>query len=350
MIERQQQRFRTVIPEEAVERVKTLILAARHIVITCHLTPDGDAIGSSMGLCQAIKALGKDAVVVTPDAAPRQLHFLPGMKDVVVASRQADEAAELLANADLLFCLDFNDMKRLDKFQEPAESLCRARRVVVDHHLEPNIEAEVLISHPEVSSTSALIYILLWQMKMTRQLNRSGAACIFTGMMTDTGNFSYNSNDPDLYIIIADLLRKGIDKDKLYTLVFNTNSETRVRICGYARSKMEILKKHKAALMTLSASELKEFEYSKGDTEGLVNVPLSIPSVVYSVYMREDDTDYVKVSMRSKGNFPVNTFCEEVFGGGGHLNAAGGEFHGSLPDAVERLIQAMPDYDKYLEQ
>ena len=342
-------RFKTQIPQEAVDRVQALILAAKSIVITCHLTPDGDAIGSSLGLCQALRAMGKEAVVVTPDCPSRQLLFMPGMKEVVVATASPAVAETALAKADLLFCLDFNDLKRVDKLAELIQAKCRARRVVVDHHLDPSIDAEVLISHPEVSSTSALVYILLWQMHMTRYLNRSGAACIYTGMMTDTGNFSYNSNDPDLYLIIADLLRKGIDKDRLYTLVCNTNTETRVRLCGYARYRMELLPRHRAALITLSRDELDEFGYSKGDTESLVNTPLSIPGVVYSVYMREDSPNFVKVSMRSTGEFPVNLICEQQFGGGGHLNAAGGEFHGTLPDAVTRLLAALPEYDKYLK-
>lgn len=350
MIEKKSQRFRTVIPQEAVDRVAALLLASRTIVITCHLTPDGDAIGSSLGLCQVLRSLGKDAKVVTPDSPPRQLMFLPGIQSVIVASRQSDEAVKVLSEADLLICLDFNELRRLDKLEELVTAHCRARKVVVDHHLEPNICSEVLISHPEVSSTSALVYILLWQMRLTRYLNRSGSACIYTGMMTDTGNFSYNSNDPDLYLIIADLLKKGIDKDHLYELVCNTNSESRLRICGYAKSRMEIIREHHAALITLSERELREFGYTKGDTESLVNVPLSIPGVIYSVYMREDAPDYVKVSMRSKGDFPVNEFCAREFGGGGHLNAAGGEYAGPLSSAVEHLIKTMPYYDKYISE
>ena len=166
-------------------------------------------------------------------------------------------------------------------------------------------------------------------------------------MMTDTGNFSYNSNDPDLYIIISDLLKKGIDKDKIYTQVFNTCSESRLRICGYGQYKMILFPNHKAALITLSEDELKEFGYAKGDTESLVNVPLSIPEVNYSVFMREDSPEYVKISTRSKGDFPVNLMCEKYFGGGGHLNAAGGEFHGTLSDAVSRLLSIMPEFDVY---
>lgn len=345
---RKQPRFRTVIDPALVERVKQLVLVARDIVITCHVSPDGDALGSSCALWYVLKALGKTAHVVTADCAPRSLQFLPGVRDIVAATRQADRAHELIAKADLIFCMDFNDPSRVDRLTDALTS-SKAKKIVIDHHLDPCIESEILISRPEVSSTSALLYLFLWQAGWTRYLNRSAAACIYTGMMTDTGNFSYNSNDPDLYLIVHDLMRKGIDKDNLYKLVMNTASESRVRIMGYAQYKMQLLPSHRAAIITLSEEELKEFDYNQGDTEGLVNVPLSIPEVTYSVFLREDDKNCVKVSMRSKGDFSVSLMCEENFDGGGHTNAAGGEFHGPLGKALEKLLEIIPNYDKYLQ-
>ncbi len=345
---KKQQRFHTVIDPALVEKVKQYVLAARDIVITCHVSPDGDALGSSCALWFVLKALGKTANVVTADCAPRSLQFLPGVRDIIASTRQGDRAHELFARADLIFCMDFNDPERVDRLT-PALMSSKARKIVIDHHLDPRIDADVVISHPEVSSTSALLYILLWQAGWTRYINRNAAACIYTGMMTDTGNFSYNSNDPDLYLIIHDLMRRGIDKDNLYKLVMNTSSESRVRIMGYGQYRMQLLPAHKAAIISLSEEELKEFDYNKGDTEGLVNIPLSIPEVIYSVFLREDATDCVKVSMRSKGDFSVSRICEENFGGGGHTNAAGGEFHGPLSLALEKLLEIIPNYDKYLQ-
>lgn len=340
-------RFITEIDMKDVDRVKQLVLASRNVVITCHVSPDGDALGSSCALCHVLKAIGKQVNIVTADCAPKALQFLPGVRDIIAATRQNERARELMTNADLIFCMDFNDPERLDKLSGTLlES--KALKIMIDHHLAPRLEAEVQISRPEVSSTSALLYIFLWQAAWTRYLNRSAAAYIYTGMMTDTGNFSYNSNDPDLYLIIHDLMRKGIDKDNLYKLVMNTSSESRVRIMGFAQYRMQIIPEHKAAIITLSETELKEFEYNKGDTEGLVNVPLSIPDVTYSIFLREDANDCVKVSMRSKGNFSVSLICEENFNGGGHTNAAGGEFKGSLVCAVQKLLEIIPNYDKYL--
>ncbi len=340
-------RFLTTIDTVCVDRVKQLVLAANEIVITCHVSPDGDALGSSLALCTVLKNLGKKAHVVTADCPPKSLMFLPGVRDIIAATRQTDRAYELFGAADLIFCLDFNDPKRVDRLSE-ALTRAKAKRVMIDHHLDPCLPADVVISYPEISSTSALLYIFLWQAGWIRYVNRSAAACIYTGMMTDTGNFSYNSNDPDLYLIIHDLLRKGIDKDNLYKLVMNTSSESRLRIMGYGQYRMHRLPEHKAAVILLSDDELRAFDYSKGDTEGLVNTPLSIPEITYSVFMRQDSDDCIKVSMRSKESFPVNKICEEHFNGGGHTNAAGGEFHGTLSDALQLLLEIMPNYDKYL--
>ncbi|MCM1522408.1 MAG: bifunctional oligoribonuclease/PAP phosphatase NrnA [Muribaculaceae bacterium] len=340
-------RFARVIPQEAVDRIKQLVLASQSIVITCHVSPDGDALGSSTALCSVLHSLGKEANVVTADCAPRSLQFLPGVREIVAATRQGDRAAMLIHSADLIFCLDFNCLKRIDRLG-PLVEASKAHRVVIDHHLDPEIDADVMISDPEISSTSALLYLFLYQAGWAKRLSRGAAADIYTGMMTDTGHFTYNSNDPDLYLIIYDLMRKGIDKDNLYKLVMDTSSETRIRLMGYARFRMEIFKEHRMGLITLSRKELDEFDYTKGDTEGLVNTPLSIPEVTWSVFLREDTPDSVKVSMRSKGDFPVNKICEQHFGGGGHVNAAGGDFNGSLSDALTYLQSIIPEYDIYL--
>ena len=341
-------RFLTELDPAVVDRVKQFVLASRNIVITCHVSPDGDALGSSCALWFILKALGKNATVVTADCAPRSLQFLPGVREIVAATRNGDRVHDLIADADLIFCLDFNDITRVDRLSD-AISKSPAKKVVIDHHLDPRIEGEIVISRPEISSTSALLYIFMWQAGWTRHLTRNSAACIYTGMMTDTGNFSYNSNDPDLYLIIHDLMRKGIDKDNLYKLVMNTSSESRIRIMGFAQYRMQILQPHRAAVIMLSEDELKEFGYSKGDTEGLVNIPLSMPEVTYSVFLREDAKNCVKVSMRSKGEFSVSRICEEHFGGGGHTNAAGGEFNGPLDKVLQKLLEIIPTYDKYLQ-
>ncbi|MBD5363407.1 MAG: bifunctional oligoribonuclease/PAP phosphatase NrnA [Bacteroides sp.] len=336
-----------IIDEKEIAKLRKLLDNSDRIVITCHLTPDGDAIGSSLGLAHVLGAIGKRVTVLTPDAVPKHLRFLPGVRDSMAFSAYEEYGAKLLRDADLIFCLDFNEPKRVDRM-ENALVASQAPKVLIDHHLNPGKFTEVTISHPEVSSTSMLVFRVICRLELFDKIDRAAAECIFCGMMTDTGNFSYNSNDPDLYTVIAELLRKGIDKDAIYARAMNTKTLSAMRLNGYALGeKMELFPEHQCSIISLTADELKRFEYEKGDTEGLVNQPLALPSVQWSVYLREDP-EQIKVSMRSKGSFPVNRVCSELFGGGGHLNAAGGEFKGSMQECIARLKDAMPSYDSFL--
>lgn len=330
-----------------IERLNRLVDAAQRIVITCHVAPDGDAMGSSLALCHMLNSMHKRAAVVTPDMPPRTLCFLPGAQDVIVLSRNTEKAKVHVAAADLIFCLDFNTIDRIDLLAPAVES-AKAPKVLIDHHLHPDIDAEVVISRPVASSTCYLLYEVMKAAGWADRMNATIAECIYTGMMTDTGNFSFNSCDPQLYTDIAELLRLGIDKDRIYREACNTHSCSELRLNGYAISrKMQILEAHRAALIVLTAEELQEYDYHRGDTEGLVNVPLSIPDVQYSIFLREDE-ERVKVSMRSKGTFPVNRMCSDHFGGGGHLNAAGGEISLPIGEAVELVLSVLPEYDSYL--
>lgn len=327
------------IPESSLEKARTLIDGARSVVLVCHMTPDGDALGSMLCLQKVLMAKGKRARCVVPDMPPASLQFLPGVSAIMVASSNEGYAAKILSTVDLVICLDFNDAKRIDRLGSALLS-SRAPRIVIDHHLNPVLKANVMISFPEKSSTSALVFHFLEGLGWLDDMDADSATCCCAGMMTDTGNFSYNSNDPDLYRILSVLVAKGVDKDALYRKLFNTNSESRVRIMGFGQyARMELFPDHGAALITLSRDELNELHYRPGDTEGLVNVPLSIPGIRYSIFLRQNEPDYVKVSMRSVGDFSVKELCEKHFGGGGHLNAAGGECRMSLEDTRRRVME-----------
>lgn len=337
-----------ILDLDATGRFRSLVENAHKIVLTCHVSPDGDAMGSTLGMARLLQNMGKHPVVVTPDRPPKSLTFLPGYDEVVAASFKPGIASNLLRSADLILCLDFNAAKRVDKMVDYL--LCsRAKKVMIDHHLDPEDFCDLTISMPHISSTCALLYLVIEAAGWLDYLDVEAASCIYTGMMTDTGNFSYNSDDPRLYLIVADLVRRGVDKDALYDKACNTFSESCLRLKGYALAeKMKLLREHKAALITLSLDELHRFGYVKGDTEGLVNTPLSIPGIVYSCFMREDEPGFVKVSMRSKGFFPVNRVCEDFFNGGGHRNAAGGELYMGLNDAVSLFMTTLTSNDKYL--
>lgn len=332
-----------------INGLRQLIDENHDVVITCHLTPDGDAIGSTLALYHLLRKMGKNVHVVTPDLPPKNLLGLPGARDIMPYTRFESQVVALFANAGLICCLDFNASKRVDRLSSVLlES--KAHKVLIDHHLFPEDFAEIVISHPEMSSTCLLLYHVFSALGWGDRITKSVAECLYTGMMTDTGNFTYNSNDSEIYLVIADLINRGINKDRIYSMVCNSNTVSRLRLNGYAiNEKLRIFPEHRAALISLTQAELKRYHYERGDTESLVNVPLSVPELVYSIFLREESA-YVKVSCRSRGDFPVNKLCEEHFNGGGHKNASGGEFYGTMDEAIAKVESVLPQYDKYLPQ
>ena len=332
-----------IINEDNIKKLRQLLEQSERIVITCHLTPDGDAMGSSLGLWHVLTAIGKQATVVSPDMVPKSLAFMPGAKEVVAYTRYGEFATQLLNEADLVFCLDYNEPRRVDRM-EKALVESPAPKVMIDHHLYPSDFADVIISHPEASSTAILIFRVLCRLELFDKIDRKAAECIYTGMMTDTGNFTYNSNEADLYVVIAELLRKGINKDRIFQQACNTLSESSLRLNGYAMSqKFSVYPEHRAALITLTRDELNAHRYQKGDTEDLVNRPLTCPDITYSVFLREE-SDYIKVSTRSKGEFPVNKICEKHFNGGGHKNAAGGKSYDTMEETIARYVRSVREF------
>ena len=338
-----------VIAQAEVDHVEKWFERAEKIVIVSHVSPDGDAIGSSLGLYHFLTSQEKTVNVIVPNAFPEFLHWMPGAKEVIVYDKYKEYANKLINEADVLCCLDFNVLSRIDEMEEVVKNT-PARKMMVDHHLYPGDFCRITISHPEISSTSELVFRLICQLGNFSDITKEGAECIYTGMMTDTGGFTYNSNDREIYYIISELLSKGIDKDEIYRKVFNTHSEGRLRLMGYVLyDKMQVFPEFNSALIWLDASEQKRFQYKKGDTEGFVNIPLSIKGVRFSVFLREDtEKKMIKVSLRSVGTFPCNKIAAEFFNGGGHLNASGGEFYGPMEEAINLFKQALVKYQDLL--
>lgn len=334
-----------IIDDKKVHKAKSLIESAEHILVLTHMTPDGDAIGSSLAVMHVLSQLGKDVKVLVPDTFLANLRVLPGSKEIVDASRYPEFAVQLFEQADLILCLDFNSPDRISRL-EPLLVESNKPKILIDHHLNPTVEADVVISHPEMAATAYLMFRVFCRLEYFNLIDRNAAQCLLAGIMTDTGNLSYNCNDPELYIVVAELIRKGADKEELWQQLFNTFSESSMRLNGYAIStKMEVYKNMKAAIISLSREELNRHHYTRGDTEGLVNRPLAIPGVLYSVFLREE-TDTIRVSMRSVGDMPVNKVCSEYFYGGGHLNAAGGDYHGTIDEALKFMRDLMPEIKK----
>ena len=333
-----------------VERARHLLETNRKVAIVCHKGPDGDAVGSSLCLARVLRAMGKQVNVVVPDMMPENISFLPGYHSIVIGSAQPERAFKTFATADLICMLDFNDIRRIDRLAPMVEE-SSARRLVIDHHLNPDIEADLVVSQPHRSSTCSLLYDLLMALGYEDLIDTDAAVCCCTGMMTDTHNFAFNANNPEDYLILARIVGKGVDKNKLYERLFEVESEGRIRILGFAGyARMEVLREHGGAITALSREDLDAFNDQRCDTEALVNRPLNIPGIVYSIYLREDAKDFVKVSMRSRGAFSVKDICQNYFGGGGHVNAAGGEFHGSLSEALDYLYGLLPEFDRMLHE
>ena len=329
--------------------MKELIEKAKHIVIFTHMAPDGDAMGSSLALKHWI---GEKATVIVPNAFPAFFNWMPGSAQILIYEKEAQRCDALIAAADLFICTDFNDPKRIGPMGEKMlANPCP--KILIDHHLNPTDFADEVHSHPEASSSCEIVYQLINDANGDAPLNDAIATCIYTGLMTDTGNFSYNSTRAELYDIIAALLRAGVQKDEIYNAVFNQYSTDRVRLTGYALyRKMRIYPEAHLALITLTADELDRYHYQQGDTEGLVNMPLQIADVFYSVYMREErpkpgtPKPRIRISFRSQGDRPVNIWASEIFHGGGHANASGGELFGTIDQAVRLFEQS---YKKYLK-
>ena len=331
-----------IIDENTIERLRMLINSVQHVVITCHKSPDGDALGSSLALCHVLRRLGKDAVLVTPDMAPKSLEFIPGVRDIVVLTKQEMRARHVLKEAQLIFCLDFNSLKRIDRLAELMEPLTTPR-VLIDHHLDPDDCFDLAISFPEASSTCELVFRVFMQMGLLRFMDRTAASCLYVGLLTDTGGFAYSCDSPEFYEIVALIMRRRFDRIMFYNKAMNTFSADSLRLQGYAISqKMQLFPEQGAALIVLDKNELERYNYNRGDTETLVNKPLAIPEVYWSVFMREDQ-DRIKISCRSQGDFSVSDICSRYFNGGGHENAAGGDFYGSLDEAVSLFHQVLAD-------
>lgn len=340
-----------LLSEAEIATLKENIDNSNRIVICCHKSPDGDALGSSLALAEYLRTQDKEPDIIVPDAYPDFLQWLPGSERIIRYDKHAaDKADEMLQKAELIFCLDFNGTNRVDEMKDALEQ-SPARKIMIDHHLDPSMDTVLTVSHPQMSSTSELVFRIIWQLGGFEQMSRKCAVCIYCGMMTDTGAFTYNSNQPEIFFIISQLLTKGIDKDKIYRNVFNNFSPWAIRLRGYLMSqKLNIFNDLHAAYFTISRRDMRDFHFIKGDAEGLVNEPLKIKGMRLSISLREDDRrdNTIWVSLRSVDDFPCNLVASEFFNGGGHLNASGGRLHCTLDEAERVVRRAFAHYEDLL--
>jgi phosphoesterase RecJ-like protein len=307
--------------------------ASGNILLISHINPDGDAIGAQLALFHYLKSAGKTVGMIAPNNLQEFLKWMDGSEQISIFIKHREECREMIEKADLIIMLDFNQSNRLGEAENLVLS-SKAKKVVIDHHLNPDNFADLIITDPTVCSTSELIYDILSSIDGKPYMSKPYAEALYVGIITDTGNFDHGNYSGRTFRIVADLLETGIDKGMIQNLIYNNFSADRMRLLGYAlNEKMVILPEYQTAYIHLSKSELSSFNYVKGDTEGFVNMPLSINGVIFSVFFVEKE-GFVKLSFRSKGTFPVNEFASRFFYGGGHLNASGGEY----PDTLENTI------------
>ena len=335
-----------ILTEQEAAVLQEQIAASSHIVVTCHKSPDGDALGSSLAWADFLRSQGKDPVIVIPDAYPDFLQWLPNTEKVIRYDKHREEADLMLKTADLVFCLDYNESSRTEDMQDTLNTV-QGRKIMIDHHLNPNMPGALVISHPEMSSTSELVFRIVWQLGAFELMPKSWAVAVYCGMMTDTGGFTFNSSRPEIYFIICQLLTKHIDKDRIYRKVYNNYSQWAIRMRGYIMSqKLNVLEDQHASYFAISRKDMLRFHFIRGDAEGLVNEPLRIKGMRLSISLREDDRkpNLIWVSLRSVDDFPCNKMAEQYFNGGGHLNASGGRLFCSLEEAERITRQAIQEF------
>lgn len=328
------------VPEAALSGLKQVLAGPRTCAIITHYNPDGDAMGSSLGLAALLRAQGHVAQVVLPNTPPPNLHWMPGYGDALAGDTARTAAEQALATADVVFCLDFNRQDRVG----PLEEALRAApvKVLIDHHLQPDDFARVSFSDTTSCATAQMVHDIAVAMGWTNGLDTAAATCLLTGLITDSGSFRFRSTTAHTLRVAADLMDRGAVPDRIHAAVMDDNTETRMRLMGFTLSeRMEVLPELGAVVMHLSAADLKRFDFLPGDTEGFVNLGLGIRGIrVSSILIERGDT--VKISMRSKGDLAVNGFLAEHFGGGGHANAAGGHAKEPFDQVLTRFKALLP--------
>lgn len=336
-----------MVEDEVIITLQGWIKSAKRVAVLTHTNPDGDAIGSSLALVLALVKKGIDAYVVIPDGLPDFLRWLPGIERSTTFAYKREKAIEIIEGADLIFCLDFNDPKRINGVEEFLQK-STAKKVMIDHHQDPVQFTDISISETWRSSVGEMIYLFLKKVFEEDLIDKEIATCLYLAIMTDTGNLTYASSYPEIFYIVGDLMNYKIDKDRIYSNVYDAFSEDRLRLQGYCmQQKMVILPEFHTAYISLTDEELKTFNHRKGDTEGFVNIPFSVKGVRFTALFVEKE-DRIKVSFRSRGRFPVNLVASEHYHGGGHINAAGGDSFKSMEKTLAGFVSLLPAYSSLL--
>lgn len=331
-----------------IKEVKQLLQQPQKIALVSHKNPDGDTIGAALGLMHYLRQLGHHVDALVPNEFPAFYRWLPGSEELLIFDQKAKEVKEKLVDASIVFCVDFNS---LDRSGNMSASLAESKgiKMVIDHHLEPSDEFQHYFSVVETSSTGELVYEFIEAMDHQQYLNKEIALALYTAIMTDTGSFSFACNQGRTYEIVAHLINLGVDPTMVHRLVYDTFTESRLRLLGHSiTNKMKVWKELHAAVIYLDKKDLSDYNYQVGDTEGVVNYPLSMEEINLSILLTEKNS-LIRMSFRSKGDFDCNLLTRKHFNGGGHKNAAGGNSPLPMEQALQYLEETLTLYKKELD-
>ncbi len=329
-------------PPESIELLRTALATPRRCAIVAHYNPDGDAMGSALGLMHVLRAAGHQAVVVMPNQPPAFLRWMPGAEDLRTPERGKEAAVAAIEQTDLLFCLDFNRQDRVGALEDALRA--HPFRVLIDHHQSPEDFAAITFSDTRACATCQMVVDIIRALGWEALIGAEAATCLYTGLVTDSGSFRFSSTTPHTMRVAAWLMEQGASFTRVHEAIMDDNRASRMKLLGFTLSeRMEVLPEQATVVISLSLEDLKRFDYQPGDTEGFVNYGLSIRGIRLAAFFMER-SDLVKVSLRSKGDLPVDVLVQEHFNGGGHRNAAGGQSHVGLRETVERFKQVLPEF------
>ncbi|MGG7034297.1 MAG: bifunctional oligoribonuclease/PAP phosphatase NrnA [Flavobacterium sp.] len=323
--------------QEDIQSIQKLLSTPKKIAIIPHRNPDGDAMGSTLGLYHFLQKLNHQAVVIAPNIFPDFLAWMPGAENVLIFEKDKENTTKILEEADIIFTLDFNALHRTGEMEKVLE-VQKALFIMIDHHQKPDEYAAYTYSDTQFGSTCEMVYNFIHFLQKESLIDKTIATCIYTGIVTDTGSFRFASTTSTTHRVVADLIEKGIDNSGIHNLLFDNNSYNRMLLIGRALQNMKLLPEFKTSYITLTQEELDMFNYVKGDTEGIVNYGLSIKGIEFTaIFIEHKDENIIKISLRSQGHFDVNQFAREHFEGGGHINAAGGKSTLSMEETVAKF-------------
>ena len=332
-----------------ISEIKALLSTPKNIVIVPHRNPDGDAMGSTLGLYHYLKLYHHNATIIAPNDYPDFLKWLPGDDTVLKFEANPEESHPLIEAADLIFTLDFNAFHRAGHQMAEVLEKSEAIKIMIDHHQQPDDYAKYMYSDVKMSSTCEMVYNFIEKLGDVAKINSTIATCLYVGIMTDTGSFRFPATTSRTHEVIGQLIEKGAENSQIHNNIYDTNSYSRLQLLGRAMQNLKVLPELRTAYMTLSQAELDEFNFKKGDTEGFVNYALSLKGIIFAAIFIENKQDsIIKISLRSKGEFSVNEFSRAHFHGGGHTNAAGGRSDDDMPTTINNFISILPQYKQEL--